>query len=181
MTRIPPTTVLTAALTAMLVTASGEVAFASDSASPSFTRVEADTTATSSASTPPTKDWAVRSIGADKVHERGITGAGVKVAIIDHGVASVVGLDDKVVARRSFSDQGFVWPWHGTEVAGVIAAGPHLPSGTGGIAPGVTLMSAEVSDATRDGDAKSAAIRGPGSAAPAKRPWPGRSSRVSSL
>jgi subtilisin family serine protease len=100
--------------------------------------------------------WAPRAIEAPAAWAAGYTGAGVRVAVIDGGIYAahpdLAGAID-VAASRSFvvggapglngcsaatfnCDTGTFW--HGTHVAGIIAA--RGAAGTMGIAPGATLI-----------------------------------------
>jgi serine protease AprX len=113
------------------------------------------------ATTPPTAMSQVDSaIGATSLWSRGITGAGVGVALIDSGVAPVQGLTGvgKVVngPDLSFESQHPAIEYldsygHGTHMAGIIA-GSDGPGGTfDGVAPGARLVSLKV--ASHDGAA----------------------------
>ena len=103
--------------------------------------------------------WGVDKIGVPAVWQRGITGKGITVAVIDSGIdvqhpdlddlddnpktkdPKVVGWIDYVNGKKSPYDDY----WHGTFVAGII-------SGTGedgintGVAPGTKLIAAKVFD-----------------------------------
>jgi serine protease AprX len=101
-------------------------------------------------------------VGARDLHERGITGAGVTVAVVDTGVAPVpaLGDPDKVVALVDLTPEasmpslrhrdGF---GHGTHMAGIVA-GRARPTGApdqdargfSGVAPGAGLVSVKVGD-----------------------------------
>jgi serine protease AprX len=97
-------------------------------------------------------DWALRITGIDKLHQRGLNGQGVKVAIIDTGIDGTHGefkglrvvWKDIVNGRTVPYDDSEVG--HGTHVAGIIAAqgdlvgefinGVHVS----GAAPAVSLI-----------------------------------------
>ena len=102
-------------------------------------------------------------IGAWDLHERGITGSGVVVAVLDTGIAPVAGLgaEGKVVALVDLTPEatmpslryrdGF---GHGTHMAGIVAGqatgaapvGDEAAGGFAGIAPGAGLVSVKVGD-----------------------------------
>lgn len=100
--------------------------------------------------------WGVGRIGAPTVHDKYITGSGVKVAVIDSGID--VNHEDLVVAggvrfytrgQRSFSDKDYTdVDGHGTHVAGTIAA---LSNDVGviGVAPGASLYAVKVMENNR--------------------------------
>lgn len=91
-------------------------------------------------------------IDADRLHQRGITGAGVDVALVDTGVAPVPGLDaDGAVVvgpDLSFDAQGSDMPagidayGHGTHMASLIAG--RGTTQTRGIAPGARILDMKV-------------------------------------
>ena len=107
--------------------------------------------------------WALDLIQASALHERGLTGAGVKIAIIDTGIDithdEFKGMEDRVhwadlVNGRAtaYDDNG-----HGTHVAGIIAAqGTWNTMLNGfklkGVAPGATLLVIKAIDADGRGD-----------------------------
>ena len=92
----------------------------------------------------------VRAVGADRLHDRGLDGSGVDVALIDTGALPVPGLDPARV--RNGADLSFEAPFdelryldsfgHGTHLAGIIAGRPR-PGHTDftGVAPGARLLS----------------------------------------
>ena len=92
-------------------------------------------------------DHIAEAIGADHLHDRGITGAGVGVALIDTGVAAVPGLEDVWIGPDLSLDspveeiRGHDLYGHGTHLAGIIASDrPDAP----GIAPDADLVSVKV-------------------------------------
>ena len=105
--------------------------------------------------------WGAKLVQADKLHERGLTGAGVKVAIIDTGIdlahPEFKGKDiqwaDLVNGEKTaYDDHG-----HGTHVAGIVAAQgtwSTLLSGfqLGGIAPDVDLIVIKAMDKDGNGE-----------------------------
>ncbi len=89
--------------------------------------------------------WAPLSIGAPNAWEAGVTGEGIRVAVIDGGFHSThndlaPNLD---IARSKSTVPGFNFNedtgtfWHGTHVAGIVAASG---SGIVGIAPKATII-----------------------------------------
>lgn len=95
--------------------------------------------------------WAPQALNAPAAWASGCTGLGVRVAILDGGLyATHVDLTGRVdvAASRSFVP-GFAYNqdtgtfWHGTHVAGIVAAGAN-GSGTVGIAPEATLIGVKV-------------------------------------
>ena len=97
-----------------------------------------------------------RTIGADVAHARGLTGAGVDIAVIDTGISPVAGLDapGKVVNGPDLSfDAGddrlrhLDGYGHGTHMAAIIA-GSTADGSFRGIAPGARLVNVKVGDNT---------------------------------
>lgn len=93
--------------------------------------------------------WNLKCINVSRVWSLGINGSGVKVAVVDTGIAPHPDLKDRIVAWKDFvrneskpyDDNG-----HGTHVAGIIA-GKKI-----GVAPGVSLIGVKVfnSDGSAD-------------------------------
>lgn len=95
--------------------------------------------------------WGVLRIGSQEAHERGITGRGVKLAIVDTGIDYYHedldqnyrgGYDFVYDDSDPFDDS---WNSHGTHIAGIIAA---EANGTGvvGVAPEVSLYALKALD-----------------------------------
>jgi subtilisin family serine protease len=95
--------------------------------------------------------WAPGAVQAPEAWNAGFTGRGVRVAILDGGLyADHVDLRANVdrAASRSFVpgfafDQDVGTDWHGTHVAGIVAAADN-GVGVVGIAPGATLIGVKV-------------------------------------
>ncbi|WP_326820990.1 S8 family serine peptidase [Streptosporangium sp. NBC_01756] len=93
-------------------------------------------------------DVSVKQVGAPQAWERGHTGAGVKVAVLDTGIdATHPDLAGRVTARADFTeaqDERDVIG-HGTHVASTIAGTGAASGGTyRGVAPDVTLLDGKV-------------------------------------
>ncbi|WP_054955652.1 S8 family peptidase [Paenibacillus dakarensis] len=95
--------------------------------------------------------WNFQAIQPAKMWRKGITGAGVKVAVIDSGIfahneLSIAGGISTVEYTTSFNDDN----GHGTHVAGIISA-KNNNSGLVGIAPDVQLYAVKSMDQNGDG------------------------------
>jgi len=92
--------------------------------------------------------WSVKWIEADKVWQWGINGSGVKVAVVDSGIAPHPDLEGKIIAWKDLVNN-ISYPYdddgHGTHVAGTIAGTGKLGYKTG-VAPGVDLIGVKVFD-----------------------------------
>ncbi len=82
---------------------------------PSYTQENFEGDVTPSSSTPPI---GVRLHGGLKLREEGLTGKGIKVAVLDTGIKPVTQFDGKVVQHSKFRTGKM--PHHGTHVAGTI-------------------------------------------------------------
>lgn len=95
--------------------------------------------------------WNIKSIEAPAAWAAGFTGQGVRVAVLDGGIRSThVDLDGNLDVARSVSFvPGFAFNqdvgtfWHGTHVAGIIAAEDNA-IGTIGVAPSATIIGVKV-------------------------------------
>jgi subtilisin family serine protease len=94
--------------------------------------------------------WAPQAIDAPAAWALGCTGAGVRVAILDGGIHSThidLAANLDVARSRSFTTGDFNTDvgtfWHGTHVAGIIAAADN-GIGTIGIAPRATIIGVKV-------------------------------------
>jgi subtilisin family serine protease len=103
--------------------------------------------------------WPHVAIGATQAHARGITGEGVRVAVVDSGIDCLhEDLRDRILPERaSFvplaDGSGFEDPCeatnpHGTFMAGIIAATCDNGKGVCGVAPGAGLISVQVAPAS---------------------------------
>lgn len=94
-------------------------------------------------------------INVKKIHESGITGRGVKIAIIDTGCSKHSLLSGVKISGRNFTSEGLPEDFtdlngHGTHVAGIIS-GSHC-SGVYGIAPNAELLILKALDKNGGGD-----------------------------
>ncbi|TYB60143.1 S8 family serine peptidase [Nonomuraea sp. PA05] len=96
----------------------------------------------------PALDSSVKQIGAPAAWQRGHTGAGVKVAVLDTGVdATHPDLAGRVSAQADFtgSSDPADHNGHGTHIASTIAGSGAASGGTyQGVAPGVSLLAGKV-------------------------------------
>jgi serine protease AprX len=93
---------------------------------------------------PATADYFLGTTGADKLQYEGLTGQGVTVAVVDSGIATVLDLAGRVTLAQNYSgldDYG-----HGTHVAGIIGGNGAILRTFRGIAPGVNMISLDVTD-----------------------------------
>ncbi len=94
--------------------------------------------------------WAPQSVDAPTAWANGITGQGARVAVLDGGIHGAhIDLRDRIDVARSTSFTTGTWNsdvgtfWHGTHVAGIIAASAN-GLGTIGIAPEATIIGVKV-------------------------------------
>lgn len=91
-------------------------------------------------------NWVSRPQMLHALHEQGITGKGVTVAVIDSGVAPHRDFGDRIKKFRDFSSNKrspYDPEGHGTHVAGIILGdGERID----GVAPGADLVAARISD-----------------------------------
>ncbi|GEL22747.1 mycosin-4 [Pseudonocardia sulfidoxydans NBRC 16205] len=92
---------------------------------------------------PRVPDTQVAALGLDAAH-RLATGRGVRVAVIDTGIAPHPRLDGRVTGVGDYVRGGSGLEdcdGHGTAVAGLLAASPNADDGFRGVAPDATLLS----------------------------------------
>jgi subtilisin len=90
-------------------------------------------------------EWSTKAITVDKVAELGIRGAGVKVAVLDSGIAlNTPGINTKLVAYKDFLPSQPPLPDHGTQTASVISSEYDMATGLRGVAPDAELIVARV-------------------------------------
>jgi hypothetical protein len=98
-------------------------------------------------------NWGYNATGTEKAEELGLTGAGVKVAVIDTGISKhhpdlkVAGGKSFVEGSSSYHDNN----GHGTHVAGIIAA-QNNDIGSIGVAPGVEMFAIKSLDEEGNGN-----------------------------
>ncbi|MHB2018589.1 MAG: S8 family peptidase [Candidatus Xenobia bacterium] len=105
--------------------------------------------------TAPFLDVATRTLGADRLWQRGITGQGVTIAVVDSGIAPHPDLKDKIVAFQDFVNhrsQPYDDEGHGTHVSSICAGTGAASHGRfRGLAPGASLVGIKVLDSQGNG------------------------------
>lgn len=92
---------------------------------------------------------AVKVLQAEKAWQKGWTGKGVRVAVLDTGVAKHPDLKNRMVCFRDFvngSQTCYDDYGHGTHVSGILCGEGILQKEYRGIAPGADLISLKVLD-----------------------------------
>ena len=97
------------------------------------------------------RQWGMKMIGMEAAWQSGLTGSGVRVAVIDGGVSSKTNdIDpDRLLAGKNLVEEGADTEdsnGHGTFIAGIIGATKDNGVGIAGIAPGVTIVPIKTSD-----------------------------------
>lgn len=95
--------------------------------------------------TPENNRWAYDLINSDEVNSAGITGSGIRIALLDNGIdMRDARISSKVVARfdATYSVSGQFD--HGTATSSIIAADPMPEAGIGGVAPGASILDVRV-------------------------------------
>ncbi len=97
------------------------------------------------------RQWGMKMIGMEAAWQSGLTGSGVRVAVIDGGVSSKTNdIDpDRLLAGKNLVEEGADTEdsnGHGTFIAGIIGATKDNGVGIAGIAPGVTPGPIKTSD-----------------------------------
>ncbi|MXR42411.1 S8 family serine peptidase [Halobaculum sp. WSA2] len=100
--------------------------------------------------------WGVEYIGADEVQQRGVTGEGVNVSVVDTGIDDDhPALQGQVVKWKDFTGNNASSPvdpdGHGTHVAGTVAGRPDAERAVG-VAPGANLFGARALGADGSGN-----------------------------
>lgn len=123
---------------------------------PGVIKVEPDFIVTASGKpAPPTPvipdDWGIQRINAPAAWSSGNTGKGVKIAVLDTGIAAHTDLADlSGVSIVNYTESYLDDNGHGTHVAGIIAAKNDF-TGVVGVAPGAQLFAVKVLDGNGSG------------------------------
>ena len=97
------------------------------------------------------RQWGMKMVGMEAAWQSGLTGKGVRVAIIDGGVYTNTGEfgADRLLAGKHMLTEGASTEdssGHGTFIAGIIGAAKDNGVGIAGIAPKVTIIPIKTSD-----------------------------------
>ena len=96
------------------------------------------------------RQWGMKMIGMEAAWQSGLTGKGVRVAIIDGGVYTNTGEFDagRLLPGKNLVDGGSTEDsnGHGTFIAGIIGAAKDNGAGIAGVAPGVTIIPIKTSN-----------------------------------
>jgi subtilisin len=95
--------------------------------------------------TPENNRWAYDLINSDEVNALGITGSGVRIALLDNGIdIRDARIASKVVARFDATHSVSGQYDHGTATSSIISADPLPEAGIGGVAPGASILDVRV-------------------------------------
>lgn len=95
--------------------------------------------------TPTNNRWAYDLIKSNPVNSAGITGSGIKIALLDNGIDQrVTQISSKVVGRYDATYSVSGQNDHGTGTSSIIAADPVPEAGIGGVAPGASILDVRV-------------------------------------
>jgi hypothetical protein len=95
--------------------------------------------------TPTNNRWAYDLIKSNLVNTAGITGSGIKIALLDNGIDQrVTKISSKVVGRYDATYSVSGQNDHGTGTSSIIAADPVPEAGIGGVAPGASILDVRV-------------------------------------
>jgi len=95
--------------------------------------------------TPENNRWAYNLIKSDEVNSSGITGSGIRIALLDNGIdMRDARIASKVVARFDATHAVSGHFDHGTGTSSIIAADPMPEAGIGGVAPGAAILDVRV-------------------------------------
>jgi hypothetical protein len=95
--------------------------------------------------TPSNNRWAYDLINSDEVNSSGITGSGIRIALLDNGIDTRdTKIAGKVIARFDATHSVSGQYDHGTATSSIIAADPMPEAGIGGVAPGASILDVRV-------------------------------------
>jgi len=95
--------------------------------------------------TPENNRWAYDLINSDEVNASGITGSGIRIALLDNGIdARESRIASKVIARFDATHSVSGQYDHGTGTSSIIVADPMPEAGIGGVAPGASILDVRV-------------------------------------
>ena len=95
--------------------------------------------------TPTNNRWAYDLIKSNLVNTAGITGSGIKIALLDNGIDQrVTKISSKVIGRYDATYSVSGQNDHGTGTSSIIAADPVPEAGIGGVAPGASILDVRV-------------------------------------
>ncbi len=95
--------------------------------------------------TPENNRWAYDLVNSDEVNASGVTGSGVRIALLDNGIdIRDARIASKVVARFDATHSVSGQYDHGTATSSIISADPLPEAGIGGVAPGASILDVRV-------------------------------------
>jgi len=95
--------------------------------------------------TPSNNRWAYDLINSNEVNSSGITGSGIRIALLDNGIDTRdTKIAGKVIARFDATHSVSGQYDHGTATSSIIAADPMPEAGIGGVAPGASILDVRV-------------------------------------
>jgi hypothetical protein len=133
---------ITLAFTVSILTAPANAAAIKSADSDEFVN---EVTSMSIPMTPENNRWAYDLVNSDEVNASGVSGAGIRIALLDNGIDTRDSrIASKVIGRFDATHSVSGQYDHGTATSSIISADPLPEAGIGGVAPGASILDVRV-------------------------------------